>query len=164
MLKIVDIKITDSAHIFDVLTTTGSITNAIKKGMATGWYNFGDFLVRKAKDAIQKDIKTGKIYKLYGQLAIKSGKTIHQASAPGESPANLTGDLVRGIHNRLISDGVEWGYDASTPYGKYLEFGAKGPGSRKMLKRPNIIPISKKSDVTAGIIFNESIASELSKL
>ena len=71
-----------------------------------------------------KQPKTGRLYTIRGQ--------VHQASAPGEAPARVSGALsrtanyiVRGYHQ------VEFG--DKKPYGLYLE-----RGTRNMAARPHV--------------------------
>lgn len=73
--------------------------------------------------------KTGRIYVIKGSF--------HQASAPGEPPANLSGELAK--HVGYIVSGhseMEFGdksQQGKAPYGMFLEF-----GTVKMKPRPHI--------------------------
>jgi hypothetical protein len=94
--------------------------------------------VRKAAAEAQKDIRaqltppparTGRIYR------IRKGKgkrfKLHQASAPGESPARLTGNLIRSVHRKARRTGVDQAtgtIEVKADYGLRLE---KGIGIRK---------------------------------
>lgn len=80
----------------------------------------------------------------------------HQASAPGESPANWTGLLVETI-NRKPVDGYQllWEIGANAEYAGYLE-----EGTRRMAPRPVWVPslneeadrfIDKVSRIVGGV-------------
>lgn len=72
--------------------------------------------------------KSGRIYK------IGKGRT-HQASAPGQAPAVLTGQLRSSITVNRVND-YEYVVSIAAPYGRILEF-AKN--------RPFAIPASEKA-------------------
>ena len=59
---------------------------------------------------------------------------LHQASAPGEFPANLSGKLVKGIDYSVRgSNSMEFGDKAK--HGKYLELGTKNMEPREHIVR-----------------------------
>ena len=89
-------------------------------------------------NALSIGSRTGRFYRLSGDLRRRAGKVIHRASAPGEFPAKLTGDLARSADYSVrgaqeIEVGVREGY------GPHLEF-----GTRNMLRRPFIEPTSNR--------------------
>jgi hypothetical protein len=102
-----------------------SIDNAtknVRKGARQGLTEIGRENVKHTKGLIKKPPKTGRFYRFRGIL--------HQASAPGQPPANRTGKLLRSVRYRVYSwNRMEFGYHA--PYGKFLE-----DGTRKMEARP----------------------------
>lgn len=72
--------------------------------------------------------KSGRIYKI--------GKNrTHQASAPGQAPAVLTGQLRSSITINRVTD-YEYVVSIAAPYGRILEFA---------MNRPNAIPASEKA-------------------
>ena len=81
---------------------------------------------RDAQTLIQSPPKTGRVYKY--------GKVLHQASAPGESPATDTGALVA---NSKVEQGrtAMWWILFMQEYAAPLEF-----GTPKMLPRPFLRP------------------------
>ena len=150
-----------SKHIWKALLQddwASRITIAIRKGHM----EFGKYLVGEARRSIREDEKTGNYYKLSSKIAKKVGKLYHQASAPGESPANLTGKLAKHTKSKLLGIDLEWGYGSETPYGKFLEMGAKR-GKWKIRKRPNILPVSRHSSAEAEIIYQNRISSDIGK-
>lgn len=72
--------------------------------------------------------KSGRIYK------IGKGRT-HQASAPGQAPAVLTGHLRSSITINRVTD-YEYVVSIAAPYGRILEFA---------MNRPFAIPASEKA-------------------
>lgn len=88
---------------------------------------------KEAVKSIQTGSKTGRIYEKYNP------RRTHRASAPGESPASDTGNLVRNI--RVIDKGQdEVIVKSNAPYSAYLEY-----GTSKMLARPFLFPAYEKS-------------------
>lgn len=78
--------------------------------------------------------RTGRRYRIFGR--------IHQASAPGEFPARLTGKMSRNTaYSVRGTSELEVGIKTfgGTPYPKFLE-----EGTRKMERRPFIEPTSDK--------------------
>lgn len=102
---------------------------ATRRGIRQGFYFLGRDLRKTAQEGIKKGPKTGKIY------LIKSGgrRRRHQASAPGEYPANLSGKLRRGIGFKVRgSDQLVFGAEAD--YAPYLE-----RGTSRMKARPSLL-------------------------
>lgn len=75
--------------------------------------------------------RTGRIYIINGRA--------HQASAPGEPPATLTGKLRQSItHTDVMWDGDNAFCEVGTsmPYGRTLEFGGVNSRGVRILPRP----------------------------
>lgn len=89
----------------------------------------GKELRELVKKAIIDGPKTGRIYIIKGRP--------HQASAPGEAPANLSGGLVKSTDFLQKGLNLEVGYGAF--YGKFLEH-----GTSKMAQRPNLAYLPEK--------------------
>jgi HK97 gp10 family phage protein len=70
--------------------------------------------------------RSGRIYTIGGSK--------HTASAAGEAPAKVTGNLARSVTVKVITNGFIIGETA--PYARYLEF-----GTRKMEARPHVKPV-----------------------
>lgn len=80
----------------------------------------------EARRLIQDTPKTGRIY--------KRGGVSHQASAPGESPANDAGTLAESIQARMTGY-IQGEVEPTAEYADYLEF-----GTEKMEPRPYMFP------------------------
>lgn len=91
-------------------------------------------LVRKTAFGIEAAIKVS-------MAEPKSGRQygLHQASAPGESPAIDTGALVNSI--RTEADGLSAVVGVGQEYGVYLEF-----GTVKMASRPFMGPAFERAE------------------
>lgn len=99
------------------------------------------------KKLIKDPPHTGRIYNSPGNLGNR-----HQASAPGEAPADQTGDLRRSIKYRVFNHRrMEFG--ESQFYGKFLE-----DGTRRMAPRPHVIRTVKERG-----IFNSKILERITR-
>lgn len=107
-----------------------NLAKRTKQGLRQGMFKVGQALVSEANREILKGKKTGRIYfiKFRGQGRGKR-RFAHQSSAPGETHANLFGDLRRSLSYKLRgSTEIEFGYGVSSgenapPYARALEFG-----------------------------------------
>lgn len=85
--------------------------NAIR-GIQQGLTEIGKNLVKSAEDGIKNPPKTGRLYRIRG------GRT-HQASAPGQYPAEITGKLRRSLGSNVNNLIMEFGAD--TKYAPILQ-------------------------------------------
>ena len=85
-----------------------------------------------AKTLILSGEKTGRIYQKYNPTRK------HQASAPGESPANDLGKLASSVYWKRGA-GLTASFGASAKYAPYLEF-----GTRNIAPRPFLYPAGLK--------------------
>lgn len=110
---------------------------ALHGGIHAALLQIGRANVREARSELLKK-KTGIVYRYH-----INGRSInHTASAPGESPAYLTGALSKGYsYNVTGSSFLEWGNDVS--YSAYLELGAP---KINLQKRPNITRVVKRHE------------------
>lgn len=102
---------------------TARIRQAAMRGVVS-W--IGDVEQRAVK-LIMDPPKTGKIYRRRG---VK-----HQASAPGEAPANDTGRLVNSRRVTTFETELRARLTFSTDYSWYLEFGTKKMAARPYARR-----------------------------
>lgn len=125
-----------------------------KEGIRRGLLDVAPEIEREVVRRIKSPPKTGKLYFIAGK--------IHQASAPGESPADLSGDLAEGVGSRVPSSTLlVIGYAASTPYGKWME---KGTDDGRIEPRPALRPaaLSKEREVEQAI--QRGVKRELGKV
>lgn len=94
--------------------------------------------------------KTGRIYRRKGAE--------HQASAPGEAPANDTGRLAGSIDAKYEPEKLTGIIGAHTDYAAYLEY-----GTSKMEPRPYMRPalMNKKDEVEKAV--QDEVSAELGR-
>lgn len=78
-----------------------------------------------AKRRIMRGPKTGRIY--------ERGGVVHQASAPGQAPANDRGLLVSSIQHWIKDAGMRVEIGSKLAYASWLEFGTKHMAARPWL-------------------------------
>jgi hypothetical protein len=147
-------------------------------GIRKGFYYLGRDLVATSKKLIRKKPKTGRTYfirKVIGGRLVR-----HVASAPGEAPARITGALLNSLDfNVSGADRMEFGSKRKTQflqraigagftvrgtrktnieYPKFLELGTK-----KMAKRPYLLPSIKNNQRNAREHFEREMKKALSK-
>lgn len=94
--------------------------------------------------------KTGRVYRRKG--------VVHQASAPGEAPANDMGRLANSITTEFQPDKLTGIIGAHTDYAAYLEY-----GTSKMEPRPYMRPalMNKKDEIEQAV--QAEVSAELAK-
>ena len=94
------------------------------------WLSAKDIQGTFDKQVLDRKSKTGRIY----FRRIKGGrKRRHQASAPGQSPANRTG-FYRKSFDFTVRGAQELAVGVTAPYGEWLETGTKRMRARPGLK------------------------------
>lgn len=136
-----------SANLANIKLKIKNLDNIEKQTIRKTFYEIGKDLVADTKEIINKTPKTGKMYRrYYGQKGALKRPSYYTASAPGESPAVVTGKLRKSI-NFTVSGNYEmkFGVDldrANADYGKYLEYrnliAMTGRGSKNIAPRPFI--------------------------
>lgn len=118
-----------------------------QRGVRRALFKIGRENIRHTRKLILDKNKNGRIYNFRGRP--------HQASAPGEAPANMSGTLmktvkydVRGSHQVEFGDQVE--------YGKYLE-----KGTTKMAPRPHLKRTVKERAKNNSIALRTSVKREI---
>jgi HK97 gp10 family phage protein len=132
------------------------LQRAGQQAIRRGFMALGTDMREQARRSILHDRKTGRIY----LIRLGKRRKYHQASAEGESPANMTGNLRRSIHYQVRgSDGMDFGYGNEAPYGKWLE-----EGTSRMKERPNIVPVARSSHNKAKSYFYKALKREIMKV
>lgn len=108
-----------------VLIELGRHPKKHKRALRLALNEIGSEVIYKISNYIFNPPKTGRIYTFRGRQ--------HQASAPGESPANRTGRLAKSGGYK-VRGYLEMTIYETAPYAGYLELGTK-----KMAPRPHII-------------------------
>ena len=101
----------------------------INEAMIRALFNDADKVINDSANNLAKEMKKSI------KTGAKSGKQYgnHTASAPGQSPANWTGDLVNSIS--VEDKGKTSNVIVNSPYAEFLEL-----GTSKMRPRPFILP------------------------
>ncbi len=103
-----------------------------------GLYDIGAEATAYLERRLTTGPRTGRTYRLAGEVRRRARKDLHRASAAGEFPAKLTGDLAKSTDYRVRA-ARELEVGVGMPYGPHLEF-----GTRYMDRRPMIEPTSNQ--------------------
>lgn len=131
-------------------TLSAEIERALKNGLDT----VGENLKRQLVFKLISPPKTGRLYPVMGAQ--------HKASAPGEAPANRTGNLIQSIYHDVLSHNrLEFGETAK--YAKYLEDGTKKKGSNTFLMkpRPHLRPVVEENNYKINEMIVEALDAAL---
>jgi hypothetical protein len=125
-----------------------------QKGIRKGFYFIGKDLVKESR-RLMRQPKSGKSYLIYvgrGGKRLKKPR-IHIASAKGEAPAIITGDLFKSVDFKVHNhDEVVFG--ANTPYAKRLEV-------REGLDRPYLKPAITNEQKNTILYLKRNIVKSL---
>jgi hypothetical protein len=102
----------------DIDRLTAEMTGRIRGAVETA----GLVIESRAKAAIQSGEKTGRIY--YVRRGGAKNPIQHQASAPGEPPANLTGQLANSVHAKMVGP-LTAEVSVDDEKGPWLEYGTE---------------------------------------
>jgi HK97 gp10 family phage protein len=108
---------------------------ATNVALTAAWKEVGTLLTNKLRYMIRNGPRTGRVYTFRGRK--------HQASAPGEVPANRTGKLAKSVgyeatgHHTLV-------FGEEAEYASFLE-----RGTRNMAPRPHLsVAVNEMQTVT----------------
>lgn len=125
----------------------------IKEGIRQGFLAVAPNVVSEVRRLIDSPPKTGRLYIINGQ--------IHQASAPDESPATLTGDLSNSIRSSVPNfNTLIIGSGSEAPHGLWME---RGTDDGRIEARPFLKPagLSKLREVVQSV--NKGVKGQLGK-
>jgi hypothetical protein len=108
---------------------TNKVVLLHRKNIKKAFHNYGSDITKELKRVIETGPRTGRVYIVKG--------IAHQASAPGEPPANQTGKLADSFNYKarmmeLIVFSTAFSKEGA-PYPRYLDEGTK---KKKMKPRP----------------------------
>ena len=129
------------------------------KGVKISMIAMSRNLVPNAQELIKNPPKTGRFYR----IKVNGQVRLHQASAPGEAPANLTGKLSSGISRRVAKNEIEFGVQG-VKWARGLELGrTKGvnKATSSMEPRPYLIKAINAESKNALVILKFKIAEAL---
>ena len=139
----IEIKITKKSK--DVLISLSDQLRLHKRGLENALYEIGQDVVDETRKLIINGPKTGRMY----------GR--HQASAPGEAPANKTGKLAKSGDYK-VRNWQEMIVGETAFYAKFLE-----DGTRKMKPRPHLIKAVRNMARNAQLAILENVKAEINK-
>lgn len=129
-------------------------------GLRQGLHRLGNLLTKRARKLIRKGPKTGRFYRIKGR------KRLHRASAPGQPPANLFGNLARSIGYQIIGRDMYFetrGNENGQPvqpggvsYGRWLD---SDEGVIK--RRPFLSRTVREFENTANNILNNEVLKQI---
>jgi len=124
-----------------------------RRGIRQGFFRLGSSLRRTASRQILSKNKTGRIYR------IRRGKTYrrHRASAPGESPANLSGNYRRKIGFQIRGH-KEMEFGGRADHSHFLE-----DGTTRMEPRPGLGNAVKAEERNSVTYFESEISRNLKR-
>ena len=131
------------------------------RGIRQGYFQLGSALKIDMNAEVLKKNKKGQIYIVRtsgGRRGVGKSRR-HRASAPGQTPANLTGNYRRAIGYEIHgSDSMEFGIRDDVDYGDFLE-----SGTSRMSARPGVGNTVTKMQGQANEYFMGNIEKELTK-
>jgi HK97 gp10 family phage protein len=125
------------------LNSAQNFSKSVNNGIREAFPDIGKKLKADARRSIRQPPKTGRIYRRRIRGRIRN----HQASAPGQPPANMEGALQKTVDYKIKGDELEFGAgdQGDVQYAKYLEDGTKKMKPRKYLIR-SILKNSKNTE------------------
>ncbi len=127
-----------SEHALAVFRIIDQAPRLTHRAIRRGLYDIGGEAAQDMERRLSTGARTGRLYQLAGAVRRRARKAVHRASAAGEFPAKLTGDLARSSDYRVRA-AAELEVGVGMPYGPHLEF-----GTRYMDRRPFIEPTSNR--------------------
>lgn len=108
---------------------------------------------------VQAGPASGRIYQKY------KPRRVHQASAPGESPASDTGKLASNITYALHDDKLGADIGTNLKHGLWMETGTKGKGDKPRIRaRPWLFPAAEDERVAHVARMTKALNKALAKM
>lgn len=127
-----------------------------KLGITKAFFSLGKSLRKDARKFIEEPPKTGRIY----NIRLKGRRRRHQASAAGESPANISGALKNSV-DYLAGSASELQFGAGGSNVKYAA--ALELGTSRIKKRPYLIRAINANERNAYVELCVNIKDEICK-
>ena len=150
------LSVTDSRGNQEIFRQIDNIEMLTTKGIRRGFYRLGTGLVKELRQVMLKKNKRGRVY----TRRIRGGaRRRHVSSAPGQTPASLTGNYRNNIGYQIRgATQLEFGVRNGAKYAKFLE-----EGTGKMGARPGLRNTVKATRRNARTFFETALDSELNK-
>ena len=138
----------------EVFLSLDQIEDRTRRGIRQGFFRLGALLQKELRSEVMKKNKTGRLYTA-GRTK-KGRQRRHRSSAPGETPANWTGNYRRNIGYQIHGDkSMEFGIRDGADYALRLE-----EGTKRMEARPGVGNAVKATEKDAQRFFDSSLESE----
>ncbi len=129
-----DIKVTSPLGNERVFTELASIEGATRRAVRQAWFALGKDLERQARREARRRPKSGRVY----VIQIRGRIRRHRASAPGESHANRTRELIDSVGWKVHgSDSMDFGYGITSDaprWAPHVELGTRNMDARPTLE------------------------------
>ena len=142
------VSITIDRKSVNVLVDIKTIKRKHEIALKNALNDIGSEVVNETANLIFNGPKTGRIYQYRGAR--------HQASSPGEAPANRTGRLAKSVDYKVRSHN-EMTVGESAEYAGFLE-----NGTRKMKPRPHLIVAVQNNARNTELAILEAVEQEIS--
>lgn len=137
-----------------VFVQIDDLDNRTERGIRQGFFRLGARFKQELNKQILEKNKTGRTYIRRDRAGRRRR---HVASAPGQTPANMSGNYRRNIGFTLRgAQQLEVGIREGAPYAKSLEM-----GTRRMAPRPGVGNTVKSTTRDARTFFVGSLMKEL---
>lgn len=145
----------------DIFLSLENIDENTRQGIRQGFFRLGRLLQMNLRKEVIKRNKTGRVYSA-GKTK-KGRQRRHRASAPGETPANRSGNYRKNIGYQIHgSESMEFGVREGVEYAVWLEEGTKDKnGNVKIAPRPGVGNTVKDTEKDAQRFFDSALESEL---
>lgn len=147
-------KITEPNSNRQIFIQLRNINRETKKAIRTAFFAIKKDLTDEARRLIKEPPKTGIVYLLRKKRGGRQFR--HQASRVGESPANFTGNLSRGVGAK-IRGSLQMDFGDTAKYAKFLE-----KGTSKIQPRPFLIAAIKNKERNTRQHFEMNLKKNLS--
>lgn len=147
-----------------VLLSMNKLAEQNREAIEAGFFELGDDLVRTAENQAFNEPKKGRTYLNVQDAAGRIIKEKHRASAPGQSPAVVTGEYVDSFGYQ-VSGGEKMVFGNSADHAKELEEGRlrPAPGESFMEPRPGLGNAVEANIRNGQKIFERQIEKHLAK-
>jgi len=137
----------------EIISRLRNHSTEVQAAVRKAWFVIGDQLKKELQTEILSGTKSGKIRRK------RNSRRRHQASAPGETAANDTGEYRRSVGYEIqgwmrLEFGA--GRNGEAPYSKFLE-----EGTSKMAPRPGLQNAFYKEQQEIVSIFSDEIRKRL---
>lgn len=147
-----------------VFANLASVEGGTRRAVRQTWFGLGQDLRKEANREILRKPKGGNTYTVRSRTTGRPRR--HVASAPGETHANLTGDLRRSLSWKVHGhDSMDFGYGLvpgtgrnEPKYSAYVEF-----GTRRMAARPSLANAIDATQADAEQHWEESMFREFNQ-